>query len=167
MSCYDAGSRPVFSRGLSMSREVNTSLFNRHTSDCPPGDLRHAPLKEGQEKCVQQHILHCLKLHANLQGDALHKVPLLLEGLLQAHICCLRVSTRHPSQGGHQVPPPLNLTPQQPCLLCLFPDEPPKITDPRHNMKPVPLKKASACGTLWGYWCVYILFCHLAFPTVR
>ena len=46
-------------------------------------------------------ILYHLKGHPYVRGDALHEDPLLLEGILQAHLRGLRVPTRHPVQGGH------------------------------------------------------------------
>ena len=141
VSCYDAGRRPVFSRSLGRVGESHPSMFDRQTGDRPPSDLRHGPLKEGREKFVPQLILHRLKFHPYARGDALQEGPLLLEGLLQDRVCGMRVTTRHPIQGGHQFLSSLNLLPQPPCLLCLCPKESPKATDPCHNLKNVPLKE--------------------------
>ena len=76
-------------------------MFVRNNSDFPPRDLIHVSLKEGQEQGVLQLILYRLKVHTYARGDVLHEGTLLLEGLLQAHICGLRVPKRHISQGVH------------------------------------------------------------------
>ena len=115
-------------------------MFDQKTGDCPTGDLICGFLKEGQEEVVLQLILYCLKLYPYAWGDALHKGPLLLGGILQARVFSLQVLMRHPSQGVHRVPPSLNLLPQPPCLLCFRPDKSPKVAAPCHNMKPISLK---------------------------
>ena len=47
-----------------------------------------------------QGVLHWLEQLPNVRGDALHKIPLLLEGLLQYCIGSLQVFARHP---GHDI----------------------------------------------------------------
>ena len=91
-----AGHRPVCPCGPSLVGEGDPGMFDRHTADRPPRDMRRGPLKESWEEDVLQRILYFLKGHPNVRGDVLHKVPLLLEVLLQAHICCLQVPARHP-----------------------------------------------------------------------
>ena len=137
VSCYDIRRRPFHSRYQSWVGEGDPSLFDWQTGDQPHGDLRCVPLKERQEEGVPQLILYRLKSHSDAQGNALHKVPLLLEGLLQARICGLQKSTRHPSQGGHQVPPSLKLLPQPPRLIYLCPNKSPEVAPSCHDLKPV------------------------------
>ena len=96
-----AGRCPIRPRGPSWVWEGNLDLFDRQTSDRPPGYLCCAHLKEGREEDVLQRIFHHLEGHTNVLGDAFHKGPLLMEELLQAYVCSLRVLMRHPGQGGH------------------------------------------------------------------
>ena len=79
---YDAGRRPVRSHFQGWVEEVDSSLFERHNGDCSPGDLKRAPLKEGQEEGVPQLILYRLKGHHYVRGDALQEGSFLLEGLM-------------------------------------------------------------------------------------
>ena len=92
-----AGRCPIRPRGLCWVREDDTSLFDRQTGDRPPGDLGRGPLKEGREEDLPQLIFYHLEFYPYVQGGALHKGPLLLEGLLQSCVCGLWVPTRHPS----------------------------------------------------------------------
>ena len=50
VSCYDAGRRPVFSRGMSKVMEDNHRLFDQQTGDFLSVDMRHGPLKKFQEE---------------------------------------------------------------------------------------------------------------------
>ena len=101
MTCYDTVLFPVRPDGLSRVREDDPRVLDRHIIDRSPGDLGYGPLKELQERCVLQLIPHLLKSHPYARGNALHKVPLLVEVLLQARACGMWVPTRHPSQGDH------------------------------------------------------------------
>ena len=123
-----------------LGMEGDTSLLDRQTGYHPPGDLSHVPLKEGWEKGVLQIILYRLKFHPYVRGDALHEVPLLLEGFLHSRVCGLQVPMLHPIQVGHQVPISLNLIPQPPRLPCLCSNKSPNRADPCHNPNPVSLK---------------------------
>ena len=115
--CYDdTGRRPVGSRGPSRVWEINPSLFYWHTGERSPGYLLYGPLKEVKEKRVAQHILYGLERRPYFQGDGLHKIPLLLEGLLQARIGGLWVIFLHPVYDGYQICSPLNLLLQPPIL---------------------------------------------------
>ena len=71
-----AGCRPVCPCGTSWVRDGNPGLFDRHTGDLPPGDLRRGPLKEGREEDILQHILYPLKIHPYVRGDAFYEGPL-------------------------------------------------------------------------------------------
>ena len=87
-----------------MSRvwESNPRLLDWKTSDCSPGDLGYGPLKEVREECVVQRVLYGLECCPYLWGDALHKIPLLLEVLLQSYVGGLHVLARHPGNYNHQ-----------------------------------------------------------------
>ena len=117
MSCYETGSHPVRPVGLIRVREGDPNLLGRQTSDVPPRDLGLGSLKEFREECVQKIILRRLKFHTYAWDDMLQEGPLLLEGILQARIGLLRVTTFHPIQGGHRVLSSHNLPPQPLCLL--------------------------------------------------
>ena len=96
-----AGRRTIHPCDPSWVREDNPGIFERKTSDNPPGDLCRAPLKEGWEEGFPQRILHHLEGHLNIWGGALNKGPLRMEVILQDSICGLRVTTREPGQGFH------------------------------------------------------------------
>ena len=125
VSCNDTRRRPVGSGRLSTVWESNSSLLDWQTSDRSPGDMGCVPLKKGQEECVVQRILHRLERRPCVQGDSLHEIPLLLKGLLQAHVGGLRVLSRQPTHNGHQNLPSLHLIPQLPSLLLLRTNKPP------------------------------------------
>ena len=74
--------RLILTCGPSCVREGDPGLFDHHPGDRPPRDLCHGPLKEVQEEDIPQRILYQLEVHPYVPGDALHKFPLLLEGLL-------------------------------------------------------------------------------------
>ena len=86
MSCDDTGQHPVGSGGLSRVWERDPSLIDCQTGEFYPRDLGYEPLKECREECVAQRILYELQYCPYVWGDALHKIPLLLEGLLQSRI---------------------------------------------------------------------------------
>ena len=131
-----AGIRQIHPRGLSWVREGNPRLFERQTGDCPPEDLFRGPLKEGREEDVPQRILHH-QGHTNVRGGALQKGPLPLEGLLQVRIWGLRVTTLHPSQGGHRSPSAVHLIPQPAILLQLGLNESPQVAASRHYLEAI------------------------------
>ena len=81
-------------------REIPTCLTVRLVISLP-GDLFCGPLKGYREEYVLHCILYHLEGHPHVRGDALHKGPLLMERLLQAWVCGLRVPTFHPIQGGY------------------------------------------------------------------
>ena len=76
--CDHAGHRSIFPCGPSWVRESDISLFDWQTGDRPLGDLCRGPLKEGREEDIPQHVLYHLEGHPYVQGDALHKGPLLM-----------------------------------------------------------------------------------------
>ena len=141
VACCDTGCRPVRPGGLSRFNEVNPSLLDRYNGDSPPGDMGHSSLEEGQEKCVPHLIFHRLKRHPYTWGDALHKGPLLLEGLLQACVGHLQVPMCHPRQGGHRFPSPRNLLLHPLRLHCLRTNKAPELLALCHDLYPVPPKE--------------------------
>ena len=96
VSCDGTGHRPVCSRGLIRVWESNPRMIDWKNGDRSPRDLGCVPLKEGREECVAQRVLSRLELCTYVRGDALHKSPLLMEGLLQARVGGLRVLDCHP-----------------------------------------------------------------------
>ena len=131
------GRRPIRPHGPGWVGEGNPGLFYRQTSDIHPGDLCRGPLKEGPEEDIPQRILHHLEVYPYVRGDVLHEGPLLLEGLLQSHVCGLRVPTRHPGQCGHRMPPALHLLPQPAVLRLLGTHKSPEVAVSRHNLESV------------------------------
>ena len=99
--CDNVGRRLVCPCIPSWVGEGDLGLFDWNTGDCPPGDLRRGPREQIREEGVPQLILYRLKGHSYFRGNMLHKIPLLLKGLLQTRVCCLRMKTFHPSQVGH------------------------------------------------------------------
>ena len=95
------------------------------------------PLKEVREEDLPHHILHHLEGHPNVWVDALQKVPLLLEGLLQDRVCGLRVPTRHPGQGGHQTLLAFHFLLQIAVLRLLGPHKTCKLAASCHDLKSV------------------------------
>ena len=61
-------------------------------------DFECDPLEKGREELVLQVLLPRAESLTNVWGDALDKIPLLLEGLMHTRICCLWMSERHPFQ---------------------------------------------------------------------
>ena len=98
MLCGDTRHCPVGSGGLNRVWESNPSLLDWQTGDRSLGDLGCATLKEVGEERVLQRFLYGMEHHPYVWSDALHKNPLLLEGLLQYCIGGLRVLTRHPGR---------------------------------------------------------------------
>ena len=47
--------------------------------------------EEGQEEILLEGLLHGIEIVPQYLGDALHEFPLLLEGLMQYHICGMQV----------------------------------------------------------------------------
>ena len=132
-----AGNRPIIPHCPSWVGEDNPGLFECQTGDRPPRDLCHGPLKERREEYFLQHTLHHLEGHPTIRGDALHKRPLLLEGLLQDRVCSLRMPKRHPGEGGHQIPPYFHFLPQIAVLRLLGPHKTRKLAASCHNLKSV------------------------------
>ena len=83
--------QPVVSGGLSRVWERNHILLDCQTSDRSPGDLVCGPLKEVQEERPSQRVIRRMERLPYVRDDALHKIPLLLEGLLNYRIGGLRV----------------------------------------------------------------------------
>ena len=75
--------------------------------------------------------------HPYVQGDVLHEGPLLMEGIFQAHVCGLRVPTRHHGRGGHQIPPDFHIPPPKLVLRQIRPHEAPDVASARHDMKSI------------------------------
>ena len=80
--CDNTGCHTVGSDGLSRVWDSNTSPFDWKIGDRSPGDLGCGPPKEGWEELLLKHVLYGLEGLPNVQGNALHKRTLLLEGLL-------------------------------------------------------------------------------------
>ena len=59
------------------------------------------PLKLFREEHVPQLVLHGMECCPYLQGDMLHKSPLLMEGLLQARIGGMRMLACHHGHNYH------------------------------------------------------------------
>ena len=78
------------------------------------------PLKEVWEERATQRILQSLERRPYVQGDVLHKRPLLLEGLLQVCVGGLRVLDLHLDHDGHRRLPSIHFLLQPPSLqhLC-------------------------------------------------
>ena len=132
-----SGSHPIRPRGPSWVVEGNPVLFGQQTGDHPTGDLCRGPLEEGREEGVPHRILHNLVGHLYFYGDVLYKGPLLMEGLLQACKCGLRVPTRHPGQVFHWILPAFHLIPKKVILRRLGTHEVPKVAASCHYLESV------------------------------
>ena len=141
VSCDDIRLRPFGSGGLIRVRERYHSLIDWETSDRYPGDLGFGPLKEGQGERVMQIEIHGLEGCPYVRGDALHKISLLPEGLLQDLLCGLKVLACHPSHDGHQSSPALHLLLQTPILRRLHPNKSSKVTTPHYKLQAVPTEE--------------------------
>ena len=73
-----AGRRPISPLGP----EGDSGLFDQQTGDRSPKDLSRGPQEKGREEDYPHRILYPLEIHPYIRVDALHKGPLLLEGLL-------------------------------------------------------------------------------------
>ena len=132
--CDHVGRRLICPCGPRWVKEGNPGLFDRQSSDLPNRDIRIGPLKEVREKDVMQRIIYPLECHPYSWDYALHKGPLLLEGLMQACICGLWMLMRHPVQGGHWLPSALHFLPQPTIPRRLLPHDAPKAASPCHNL---------------------------------
>ena len=106
MSCDNTGGYAVLLGGQSGVGDLYPRLFDLHVGDSPQRDLGCAPVEKIREEGALQSLLKRTKI---LSSDALDKIPLLLEGLLQTSTDCLWVSARHPGNYFHIVSPPFDL----------------------------------------------------------
>ena len=85
-----------------------------------------------------QRVLYGLELRPYSRGGALQKIPLLMEGLMQARVGSLQVLACHLGHDGHQRSPPLHLLIQLPSLRRLRPCKSPKIPAYHYNIQAIP-----------------------------
>ena len=84
LPCDETGFCSFGADGVSRVWERNPRLLDLQTSDRSPKDLGYVLLKEGWYKFVTQLVFYGLERRPYVWGGALHEIPLLLEGLLQA-----------------------------------------------------------------------------------
>ena len=100
VSCDETESLPVGPSGLIRLGDSYPRPIDWQASDRSHRNLECDPLEEGQEERIAQPIFYGMERCTYVQGDVLHKSLLLLEGILQARVCGMRVLDRHP---GHDV----------------------------------------------------------------